>query len=221
MATVYPGAPPGSATDNFTVPSQPEGVPLSSAGDALRDHPQLHEAEGDAIEALQAWAALRTHDHSGDPANVAKGSKLLQANTHQSPDTDSPGGIHHTLGLGHEQAARGDHAHAAYVPGYQTCTSLTRPTSPFLGMTIFETDTNATRCYFKLTPARSGPIWQLVPVTLIPVVRVEARTTQVVAPNVDHLCAWTDILWRIGFCRSSRWPPTPPRSPSRSRASTT
>lgn len=47
------------------------------------------------------------HDHDGTPTQ-----KLVQANTHESPDTDSgTGALHHTLGTGANQAAAGTHSH--------------------------------------------------------------------------------------------------------------
>lgn len=48
------------------------------------------------------------HDHDGSSTQ-----KLAQANTHDSPDTDSaPTALHHTLGTGANQSAAGDHGHA-------------------------------------------------------------------------------------------------------------
>jgi hypothetical protein len=201
MAILYPGTPPGSAFDVFTVPTEPEGTPLSSAGTSDRNHPELHDDIGNAVETLERFTALSIHDHSGDPDHVAKGSKLPQANTHEDADTDEgPTAIHHTIGTGPGQVAAGNHSHPAYVSNRQLCTSLTRPVSPFTGMEIFETDTNATRVWMKGI-GQSAPIWQLVPVTLIPVVRVEARTTTTVTPNIDHACAWTHVLedWFLPF----------------------
>src|SRR5262245_4228565 len=135
MAIVYPGTPPGSAMDVFTIPTEPEGTPLSSAGTSDHNHPEMHDDMGNAVEALEAWAALRTHDHSGDAANTGKGAKLVQANTHQSPDTDTAtSAIHHTIGPGGNQAAAGNHAHqysAILGTPYRICTSTTRPSSPF------------------------------------------------------------------------------------------
>jgi hypothetical protein len=50
------------------------------------------------------------HDHSG----TTNGPKLTQANSHESPDTDSaPTSLHHTTGTGANQAAAGGHGHAA------------------------------------------------------------------------------------------------------------
>lgn len=47
------------------------------------------------------------HDHDGSPAQ-----QLTQANTHQSPDTDSAtSSLHHTIGASATQAAAGNHAH--------------------------------------------------------------------------------------------------------------
>lgn len=61
--------------------------------------------------ALEANAALLTHDHAGITGGTAR---LLQMNTHQSPDTDSStSSIHHSLGSGATQAAQGNHGHQA------------------------------------------------------------------------------------------------------------
>lgn len=55
------------------------------------------------------------HDHDGAPTQ-----QLAQANTHQSPDTDTAtSALHHTLGSGANQAAAGNHTHAggaAFTP---------------------------------------------------------------------------------------------------------
>jgi len=70
-------------------------------------------------------AAAHTHAHSAatgigandhhaqDHAhNATDAQKLTQANSHQSPDTDSAAGsLHHTVGTGATQAAAGNHAH--------------------------------------------------------------------------------------------------------------
>jgi hypothetical protein len=54
------------------------------------------------------YVLLRSHAHSDN----TNGGKLLQANTHQSVDTDlSTGAIHHTIGTGAFQAAAGNHLH--------------------------------------------------------------------------------------------------------------
>lgn len=105
MATSFPGS-----DDTFTEPSSPGSTALSSAGDASRNHTSHHRDLGDAIEAMQAEATLLVHSHNGSTAR--HGSKLAQANTHQSPDTDSAtSALHHTLGTGANQAASGTHTH--------------------------------------------------------------------------------------------------------------
>lgn len=49
------------------------------------------------------------HGHSG----TVDGSKLAQANTHESADTDAAAGsLHHTIGVGATNAAAGNHTHA-------------------------------------------------------------------------------------------------------------
>lgn len=148
--------PPNDLTvDVFTVPSTPESTPLSQAGSSNRDHPEMHADVGLALEKLEKWAAIKTHDHSGDATSPASGPQLEQANTHQNADTDaSPQAIHHTLAgpLGGSplQASPGNHTHY-YGDLLQTpmtiCTSVSRPTQPFLGQQIYETDTNRARVW--------------------------------------------------------------------------
>jgi len=175
----YPGTPPGTAFDtDFGVPSEPEATPLSESGTSTRDHPQLHEDINLAVMALEQNATLASHDHSGDPTHVGMGGKLAQANTHQNADTDSaPSALHHTIGPGANQAAAGNHTHAATaLPAapFVSCTSLSRPATPFLGMLIFETDTNFLRAW-----CTSGGVtsWHIVPVT-VPICRLAANVDQ-------------------------------------------
>jgi hypothetical protein len=82
----------------------------------------LKPADGDAAWGQEIRDAFDTidalfdgttgnHDHSGVDGH---GPKLTQARTHESPDTDAgPTSLHHTLGTGANQAAAGNHAHAA------------------------------------------------------------------------------------------------------------
>lgn len=59
------------------------------------------------------------HDHDGSPTQ-----QLTQANTHQSPDTDSAtSALHHTLGSGANQAAAGNHSHVGGGGGGGTWTA--------------------------------------------------------------------------------------------------
>lgn len=105
MPSNYP-----TSDDNFTEPSSPGSTALSSAGSGSRSHTQHHRDLGDAIEAIEANVAILTHDHSNTEARPT--GKLLQANTHQTPDTDgSTSALHHTLGTGANQAAAGNHTH--------------------------------------------------------------------------------------------------------------
>jgi len=159
VPTSYPGG-----FDAYGVPSLPEETPLSSAGDSTRAHTPLLRDLGDGLEAVQHNAALKGHDHSGDADDIGKGDKLSQDNTHEDVDTDSPGGIHHSLGEAHEQAAYGDHIHdynnAARLLNrpYVLCTSTTRPAMPDRGMQIYETDTDRVRVWasFGSTEAAVG-----------------------------------------------------------------
>ncbi|HEY6019035.1 MAG TPA: hypothetical protein VIY48_03820 [Candidatus Paceibacterota bacterium] len=105
MSTLFPGA-----NDSFSEPSAPASTPLNNAGGSGRDHDVSHRDLGDAIMAMQAEATLLVHTHDG--ATARHGSKLTQANTHQSVDTDSGAtAIHHTIGTGANQGAAGNHTH--------------------------------------------------------------------------------------------------------------
>lgn len=161
MAINYPGNPPGSGFDNFTTPSNPAGTPLSEAGTGTRNLTESVGDEGAAITALQQWAALRTHDHSGDGSGVGTGKKLSQTNTHENADTDSsPSSIHHTidpLGQSPNKAAAANHVHdytgATIVnKPLQKCTSINHPASPQRGDLIWEIDTNVMRVWTQFTP---------------------------------------------------------------------
>lgn len=146
MSTEYP-----DDFDSFIEPTLPEETPLSSAGSGDRNHVEHHRDLGDAVEAIQHNAALKGHDHSGDADDIAKGGKLDQTNTHENVDTDTANGIHHTLGKGATQAAKGDHIHD-YTSNeiinkpWEICPSTNRP-PPFPGKMIYELDTNRVRVW--------------------------------------------------------------------------
>lgn len=89
----------------------------STTGQTPDDHhPQAHThpAEGVVVVTHASTTGqgpddhhAEDHDHDGSPTQ-----KLSQANTHESADTDTaPNAIHHTLGVGANQAAAGDHIH--------------------------------------------------------------------------------------------------------------
>lgn len=152
MGTSYPGG-----TDSFNEPSLPEETTLSEAGSASRNHTEHHRDLGDAIEAIEAHASQKTHNHDGTDSPTG-GPKLTQANTHESVDTDaSTSAIHHTIGKGAHQAAAGDHVHdynsseIVNKPLF-ICTSTTRPENPKLGTMIWETDKNCFRVWSQFSP---------------------------------------------------------------------
>ena len=141
MATNYPDSP-----DIFLEPTLPDETPLSASGPGgTRNHTEHHRDLGDAIEAIEVTASVKTHDHSGTDS-IFHGPKLSQANTHQDPDTDSSAAaLHHTLGVEAGQAAAGNHGYLAsssFQPGhhYIICTSSTHEIS-YEGLLAFETDT--------------------------------------------------------------------------------
>ncbi len=160
MAIVYPGG-----IDSFPVPNSPENTSLSEAGaGGTRAHTEHHADLGAAIVALEQNTAFRNHTHGGG-TGLGSSPKLIQANTHESADTDgSASSIHHTLGTGAYQAASGNHVHD-YNDATRlinrplvVCTSTTRPPLPFYGMQIWETDTNRARVWsaFQSNTANVG-----------------------------------------------------------------
>lgn len=154
MGISYP-----ASVDAFPVPTLPETTSLSSAGTSTRAHTDHHRDLGSGLSAVMANAALKAHDHTGD-GTTAHGVKLRQANTHESPDTDTVSAIHHTLGKGQYQAAAGNHGHD-YTSGEITnkpleiCTSVQRP-DPFPGKMILERDTNRFRMWAQFPGQRQA-----------------------------------------------------------------
>ena len=109
MPTSFPGS-----NDSFSEPASPSSTPLDDDGGSGRIMVASHEDLGDAIMAMQGQATLLVHSHDG--ATSRHGSKLVQANTHQSPDTDaSTSALHHTIGTGANQGAAGNHSHSVAV----------------------------------------------------------------------------------------------------------
>jgi hypothetical protein len=186
VGTNYPGG-----LDEFHEPSQPEVTSLSQVGGQAtpgRNHVEHHRDLGDAVQALQAHAAQRGHDHSGDGNSTTRGNKLSQANTHQNADTDSSlTAIHHTLGRLAFQAAPGNHTHD-YDDGsvlnrpYIRCTSATRPSNPTPGLSIYETDTNRLWVWNDFGNG-NGLRWNIQPAANIPVVRLTQASSQPISRN--------------------------------------
>lgn len=111
MSTVPTNYP--ASLDTFSIPSSPGTTNLSDAGSGTRNHPSHHRDMGDAIMALEANAALLTHDHSGGSGGFTT-TRLTQINTHQGADTDSAvSALHHTIGSGANQASAGNHTHTS------------------------------------------------------------------------------------------------------------
>lgn len=113
MPTTFPGA-----NDVYSLPASPTTAKLGEAGADGRKHGGLHQDHGDALVAMQNEATYLIHDHSG---GFRQGNKLAQANTHESPDTDSAtSSLHHTIDVSQTSAtkyASGTHTHPV-VPSY-------------------------------------------------------------------------------------------------------
>lgn len=186
MAISYP-----NGIDAFNEPSLPEYTSLSSAGTGTRAHVDHHHDLGQAVVALETYAAQRTHDHSGDVTSTTKGSKLNWANTHEGVDLNNVDSIHHKLGTGHNEAARGDHGHS-----YNSLTGVTwltgptssRPTSPLDGTVYYDTTNNTVRVYNTL---RGTKRWILLPMGVVPVVRARQNQARTISQN------GTAMVWDI------------------------
>jgi hypothetical protein len=78
----------------------------TSGGDADPAFRALVDADIPSAIARDSELHTEDHDHDGSPTQ-----KLTQANTHESPDTDTATtALHHTLGTGANQAAAGNDA---------------------------------------------------------------------------------------------------------------
>lgn len=199
MATAYPGG-----FDDFKVPSNPEETALSQtgAGGNTRNLTTSILDQGDAIEALEANAGLKGHDHSGDATDIHHGAKLTESFTHQSSDVDTATSAkHHTIGTGANQAAAGNHNHdyntLLNIP-WKDCLSTARPSSPYLGMKIYETDTKCLRIWDQY-PGDSAPSWRVLLGATVPVVRLRQSAAQTINP-AGSMVEWHEELEdRFGY----------------------
>ena len=187
MPTNFP-----ASDDSFIEPSSPETTPLSSAGSGNKDHYNHHKDLGDAVEAIQANVPLKGHDHSGTGPRAT--NKLKQVNTHEQADTDaSPTALHHTLGTGPNQAARGNHTHDASDiegMGYIIVPNAAgRPVNPSLGMMVYQLDLHAVFVWDTFAPAVT-PSWRLLPVASRPICRLLQGTAQKIFPNSGTIIEW-------------------------------
>jgi hypothetical protein len=175
---------------------------------------RTHDHSGDGSTA-RGNKLLWTNTHQQFAAPTSLSNALALADTDASAFS-----IHHTLGTSATQAAAGNHTHDYNGPSitnrpFFLCTSTTRPGSgavgaipPIsgnlaanLGTMIYETDSNVVRVYARadgsgLQPASSSanPIWQILPVAKVPVLRAEARTTQEVRRASNHNLSFTHLL---------------------------
>jgi hypothetical protein len=223
VGIVYP-----NNIDSFSEPSLPESTPLSEAGTGTRNHVEHHHDLGSAVVALEQNAAWFDHDHSGavnasgSTLKTAHGNKLLQANTHESADTNSSAAsIHHTLAVRNYadlgitdanipvngwKAAAANHVHDFNGPSIlnqplRMCTSTTRPSNPAFGTMIYETDSNIVRVWAKIgrngmmAPDSDGtPYWQILPVANIPFFQAESRINQELIPVYPNNARFTHVL---------------------------
>lgn len=196
MAVNYPGS-----IDAFNEPTLPEATPLSEAGTATRNHVEHHHDLGQAVVQLETNAAQLTHIHDGSDGPFGT-PKLLQANTHQTPDTDSATtALHHTIdptGASSLKAAAANHVHnyngsTITNKPYFLCTTTTRPGSPTIGTMIYESDTNTVRVWAQF-PGQSSPIWQLLPNASVPILRAETHQRQQIAVGSPTTCFFDTVL---------------------------
>lgn len=102
------GADALSASD---IGAEEAGAAATVAGN-LTSHTE-NTSNPHSVTYTQAGAPALAHGHGG----TSDGSKLSQANTHESADTDSAtSALHHTIGTGANNAAAGNHTHSGLVP---------------------------------------------------------------------------------------------------------
>ena len=193
----------GFLVDDFDVTTDPANTSLSQSGPGSdgRNHATAHEDLGDAIQNLQEYASIRTHDHSS-PTGTAdtltgriKGTKLAQANTHESADTDaSATAIHHTLSaslpangtVDQFKAAAGNHTHEYATLNstpIRTCVSTNRPSNAPVGTLIVETDATSNNLPVGRVRQLQGGNWVLTTAGPVPVVRLRQSFAQQLAKN--------------------------------------
>jgi len=99
-------APTVDASHSGTTHAATQAAAEATASGALT----THAAAADPHTGYRLESADHTHASTGLQAG-----QLAQANTHQSPDTDSAAGsLHHTVGTGANQAAAGNHNSHVY-----------------------------------------------------------------------------------------------------------
>jgi hypothetical protein len=206
VPTNYP-----SGSDDFHVTTDPANTSLSQGGQNSdgRNHVQAHTDLGDAIEALQEHAALKTHDHSGSTSSAAdraSGYKLRQANTHENADTNSSvSALHHTLTtvlptngtVDQYKAAPGNHTHdyaTLNSTPIRTCTSTTRPTGAPAGTMIVETDTPNSWPAGRVRQLQGGN-WALSTAGPTPIVRLRQNNfAQTINKTGSTVLQWNQKL---------------------------
>lgn len=202
----------GFLVDDFDVTTDPTNTSLSQAGPNSdgRNHVAAHEELGDAIESLQRHASIRTHDHSGSADTLegrTKGTKLSQANTHESPDTNvSTSAIHHTLSTSlpvngttdQFKAAAGNHTHEYATLNstpIRTCTSTTRPVGAPVGTLIVETDATSGNWPVGRVRQLQGGNWVLSTAGPTPLVRLRQNNfTQTINKTGNTVLQWNEEL---------------------------
>ena len=147
---------------------------------------------------MQHNVVVKDHDHSGDTSDMHKGAKLTQANTHQSPDTDTAtSSLHHTIGTGATQSAAGNHHHdyngntIDNKPFLLVPNAASRPSSPAIGTTIIEQDTGRCRMWVQF-PGESTPTWHLVPGGVTPICRVRQSAAQTLTNPNGTVVEWRE-----------------------------
>lgn len=118
--------------------------------------------------------ANANHAHSGSTS----GGKLLQANTHESVDTDvSTSSIHHTLGTGQYQAAPGSHTH----------TQTTNPVVKIASATNQSIANNTTTTVDFTSTEFNSSEWSLFSIDLV--------NNRVVAPSNGYYLLTAFVAW--------------------------
>ena len=125
-----------------------------------------------ATAAATAYALI-AHGHSG----TTDGSKLAQANTHETPDTDAgASSLHHTIGTGAAQAAAGSHTTDTANPHSVTAAQAGAP-----ALSLLTADGNRPRATAESTWGQTAPLASLG--TIAP---VDGTANVTLTPDAFH-----------------------------------
>jgi hypothetical protein len=149
------------------------------------------------------WTTVLEGNHAHDGT---AGVKLAQANTHETPDTDSATtALHHTIGTGANNAAAGNHTHSGvYEPASATIinatTQIALPSADLTATGLRSSETVGESVAFgnMLYLKSDGKWWKsdADAATTMPALRMALATA-----SADASC----VMLSIGWARNDAW----------------